>query len=360
MNQTITPRFFLGANSPGGFLSLYDELIDRDTARDVYILKGGPGCGKSTLMRKVAQQLEQEGIPREEILCSSDPKSLDGVVFPSLAAAIVDGTAPHVQECLCPAAVDIVVNLGAFYDREALRPLAPLLRSAMESDRRCRERVTRCLSAARILREDLRSVLLPYADLTRLDRRIRNLASRELKRAPSGGSTRRRFLSGLTPQGTLFLRDTVTELCPRILLLSDTWGLSPYVLSSLLEYAQQRGIETIVCCCPQDTSLTPEHLLFPTLGLAVLTESPELPWDGPFTRRLRLDPFFPASCIREHRSRLRLERKMADALYQEAADALQQASQIHNRIESYYNPHVDFDGVDREAQRIAQELLRHR
>ena len=47
-------QYFLGANSPRGFYSLYDELIDADAARAVYILKGGPGCGKSTLMRRVA------------------------------------------------------------------------------------------------------------------------------------------------------------------------------------------------------------------------------------------------------------------------------------------------------------------
>ena len=42
-------RYFLGANSPSGFYSLYDQLISPEEARAVYILKGGPGCGKSTL-----------------------------------------------------------------------------------------------------------------------------------------------------------------------------------------------------------------------------------------------------------------------------------------------------------------------
>lgn len=36
-------RFFLGANSPGGFYSLYDQLIDPAQAEEIYILKGGPG-----------------------------------------------------------------------------------------------------------------------------------------------------------------------------------------------------------------------------------------------------------------------------------------------------------------------------
>ena len=34
-------RFFLGANSPEGFVSFFDHLIDLDAANEVYIIKGG-------------------------------------------------------------------------------------------------------------------------------------------------------------------------------------------------------------------------------------------------------------------------------------------------------------------------------
>ena len=88
-------QYFLGANAPGGFYSLYPRLIPPEQARAVYILKGGPGCGKSTLMRRVGAMMEGEGIETEYILCSGDPASLDALLLPGLGAAIVDGTAPH-------------------------------------------------------------------------------------------------------------------------------------------------------------------------------------------------------------------------------------------------------------------------
>ena len=88
-------QFYLGANAPSGFYSLYDQLIDPDQAQDVMILKGGPGCGKSSLMRKVGAAMEEQGLAVECIQCSGDPDSLDAVVIPALATAIVDGTAPH-------------------------------------------------------------------------------------------------------------------------------------------------------------------------------------------------------------------------------------------------------------------------
>ena len=81
-------QYFLGANSPQGFYSLYDQLICPEQARAIYILKGGPGCGKSTLMRRVGALAEQAGVPVEYIICSGDPASLDGVILPTLDAAL--------------------------------------------------------------------------------------------------------------------------------------------------------------------------------------------------------------------------------------------------------------------------------
>ena len=97
-------QYFLGANAPTGFYSLYDHLLPPEEARAIYILKGGPGCGKSTLMRRIGAWAEESGLETEYIICSGDPGSLDAVLLPKLGVAIVDGTAPHV-----------VVPLGHFW-----------------------------------------------------------------------------------------------------------------------------------------------------------------------------------------------------------------------------------------------------
>ena len=82
--------FFLGANSRHGFYSFYSELIDLKSDDTVYILKGGPGSGKSSLMKRVAAAAEEKGYEVERIFCSSDPDSLDGIIIPELARAVVD------------------------------------------------------------------------------------------------------------------------------------------------------------------------------------------------------------------------------------------------------------------------------
>lgn len=94
LSMKNTAHIFLGANSAQGFYSLYDQLLSGHLD-DLMIIKGGPGCGKSTFMRRVAEKLtEAERMP-VYIHCSGDPDSLDGVIFPELHTALVDGTPPH-------------------------------------------------------------------------------------------------------------------------------------------------------------------------------------------------------------------------------------------------------------------------
>ncbi len=88
--------YFLGANTPQGFYSLTGQMLDPDKHRAIYILKGGAGCGKSTLMKKVGKRMTEAGERVEHVYCSGDPNSLDALLIPGKKAAIVDGTAPHV------------------------------------------------------------------------------------------------------------------------------------------------------------------------------------------------------------------------------------------------------------------------
>ena len=88
-------RVFPGGNTAKGFYSYYDQIIGTEATR-LFIIKGGPGVGKSSFMKKIAQDMTEKGYDVELHQCSSDNGSLDGVVIPALKIAMIDGTAPHV------------------------------------------------------------------------------------------------------------------------------------------------------------------------------------------------------------------------------------------------------------------------
>ena len=145
----MTTHFFLGANSGEGFQSLYPDLADLEKIRDLIVLKGGPGVGKSTFMKQVGRAAEEAGQQVEYIWCSGDPDSLDAVLLPECAAAVVDGTSPHVVEPRYPAAVDRYVNLGQFYDVDALKKRRLEVVTHTEAYKEAYQRAFHCLKAAR-------------------------------------------------------------------------------------------------------------------------------------------------------------------------------------------------------------------
>nr|NLJ02146.1 ATP-binding protein [Bacillota bacterium] len=55
-----TRFFFAGSNSGKGFFSLFDNIIGPE-ARRVYLLKGGPGTGKSSFMSYIANAAAHKG-----------------------------------------------------------------------------------------------------------------------------------------------------------------------------------------------------------------------------------------------------------------------------------------------------------
>ena len=114
--------YFGAANGYTGFRSNFAAIFSPHTIDKLFIIKGGPGTGKSTLMRRI-DEYYSERFDTTVILCSSDPESYDGVIIEKdeKAIALVDGTPPHVMEPMYPGAVEEIVNLGDSFDYEALR-----------------------------------------------------------------------------------------------------------------------------------------------------------------------------------------------------------------------------------------------
>ena len=353
-------NFFAGANSGGGFRNLFTELIDPEIFRDFIILKGGPGVGKNTFMREIGISMEQAGYDVEYLRCSGDPDSLDGVIIPALRCGVADGTSPHILEPKYPAAVDRYVNLGKFYDITAAKNDAEEIK---QYTRLYQAAYAKAYQAFRAAREIERSAAMSAGfDSARAERRFRGILSREFRRENKNatpGRVTRRFLGSMTYQGYIWRFDSVEVLASRIYEIRDGFGFAGQYFKQARDAAVARGWDVISCVSPEEPERI-EHLIIPGLRLAFISTRAHMEYNDNHKnhiqlRRIRLD------ALTEFQDKSpRLKTRMTDLLREEGISALREAKSAHDKLESVYNPYVDFDGVRALAALEAGRLLSFR
>lgn len=346
-------QFFLGANSPQGFASFYPEWIEQETASAFYIIKGGAGCGKSTLMTHVAEKLEAEGYAVEYICCSGDPDSIDGIAIPRKAAAMADGTAPHVLDPAYPGAVGHYLNLGDGYDRGALFPLRQQIIDATQAYQACYPDAYRCIRAAAAVRRSGQTPLWTPEALEKARKRAERIANREIKeKKERRGKVSRRFLSGITCQGKLFYGDTVAALCSKVYQIQDKCGLADAFLAYLEERMIRAGYDVVSCLSPEQPDRR-EHLLIPELSLAFVTQ-----WEGePPLRVVSTETMVEKNVWQERKNAVKFANRIADEILDEGIAHLQDAKNLHDALEALYHPYVDFSLCEALAEKTAVEIL---
>lgn len=336
-------HYFAGGNTARGFFSCFENILPRAQQKRMYYIKGGPGVGKSTLMKRFAQAAGEKGLEVEYFHCSSDPDSLDGVSIPSLGVGMMDATAPHSYDPAIPGARDTLISLGDFLDEKALAPHAGEI---AEVQRQISARFARCyryLAAS----EQVFCAAPPAAENPV---KLREICAELVKAMPlrgGNGSVRRLFASAFTPKGRLNLTDF--GLFERRVMVDVPFGAhAAGLLRHLSAGAQERGLDVIELLDP----LIPEriaHVLIPAHGLAFCTGR-RMPEDG----GTWIDTLFDSSAPNDREQSF--DQNACELLWQRALEQLSAAKSLHDELERFYVKNMDFalwqDVLDALLQRL--------
>ena len=348
MSMRYPLHFFLGANSPSGFVSFPDELTAFTEEGRLFVIKGGPGTGKSTLMRAAAGALADREPEIEYIHCSSDPDSLDAVIFPRSGIAMADATPPHVIEPQYPGACETVVNLCACWNEELLQQNRREILSLCRQNAACHQQCVRFLNAAHSLLSDNASIALACTDTAKIARTAANIIARECRRRRGQSVEKRRLLSAVTPKGNIGLTETLAGFS-RIYYIKDPYGAaSNLLLAALRALLLECGVTVYSCFCPLNPCGKLDHILVPELGLAFVSGSRAFPLEElpePY-RVISFSRFTDMEALSRRRQRLRFNRRAADEILDAAVRSLRRAKGIHDLIEEHYSAAVDFSAVE--------------
>lgn len=350
---------FLGANAPQGFVSFFDELYNPYENCRAYIIKGGPGTGKSTLMKKVCSEAESRGYATEKIYCSSDPDSLDALIIPELRVSIADGTSPHTLEPKFPGACENIINTGDFWDKNKLRAKADEIRSITLENSLHHRRSSKYLSAAgHIYEENLRFVS-KYTDKDKAENFAYRFAQREApkKKDSAPGIRMKRFISGITPKGRLFLSDGIKALANRIIAIDDEYSAAAGMITERVgDIAVKNGYDVIFCYCPLKPKLQCEHIIIPEKHLALMSVRGDHNTNLEFDRVIHARRFIYEG-IKDHTSYLRFNRRLIRELTDEAVSALGAAKAVHDKLEKLYADAMNYDKLNECSEKLCGEIF---
>ncbi len=335
-------RYFIGANTSRGFINYGHEIFA--DIKKLYVIKGGPGTGKSTFMKRFAERAEEKGHEAIYYYCSSDPSSLDGVVIPSLGLAVTDGTAPHICEADYPGAKEEYLNFGEFWNGAFLSECRKTIEELSKKKSKCFSTAYKYLSIAESVREEREKILYACYDEEKAEKAV----SRFMKTVGSGSGYLLvpRQISSFGMNGEVGF-DTYAELCDKTLYVKDKRGVAPFIFNLILKRACAQGLETHVS---YDCFGRLNALMFPEKSTAVVI--------GDGDKVINTERFVVSDLLSENRRKLRFLNTLEQELKECALKELESAKESHFMLEDIYREAMDFDALRDTSYALISEILK--
>ncbi len=354
MANTVS-KYFLGEMTLSGFKTSFDKQISSDGFY-TYILKGGPGTGKSSLMKKIALNFSDVD-DLDLYYCSSDPVSLDAVVLKKAKAAIVDGTSPHVFDTNYPVILQTIVNLGECWNKEELIQNKQEIKQITDDCSTWHIRFKKYITAFSSINSDIYTIAKSGVLFDKLDRFIGRISKKCLPKTASGdGQLYYKKLSSLTKEGYFTMP---TENYENTFVLSDPYFAgSDYFLQSIAEIAVSRGYSVIASECSLFLDNTYEHILIPELKLAFISSNYINEIDLQDANMINFLRFYENDKLKCKKNRLDFSKKAALELKNEAVSSLINAKKLHDKLETYYISAIDFKKINAITEALASEIAK--
>ena len=346
---------FAASNSCEGFKNYYGEIFTDTRVDRLYVIKGGPGTGKSHFMRVVARRARERGYTVTEYLCSSDPTSLDGLLLSregDPTVGLLDGTPPHVREPVIPGARDEIVNLGAFWDPHALAGQRETITALGKQKATAYESAYAALSAA----GRMDAIADTLTESCVFHDRLNVLAARLLRDQPKGTAftvtpALRRAVS-MAGKHTLRSFEAAAR---QVLIPDENYGMGYRLTEAMLKVSAARGHRVLVSYHPIYPHKA-DGLFYPDTGLCVLVGD-AAPTEEIPTRSLSLRRYTDAEALRAVRGELRRTLALREQLTDTALRHLACASSYHFELERIYAAAMDFRAKERYTEEFCGKVL---
>lgn len=351
-------KYFASSNSAEDFKNLYGEVFAR--ADRLYVIKGGPGTGKSSFIKKCAATAEKDGAKIEYYYCSSDTLSLDGVLIfrENEVIGILDGTAPHVWEPSYLGAKEEMINLGQFWNSSLLREQKNEIISLNNKKSSAFRRAYSYLRSCGNLRAVTDSLLKKAVDLQKLRSAAERLA-RSLE-IDSGKMIALPVITRAVSMTGMVRLDTFEENSKKLWHIGDFYGVGEWFLQELFSSLAGYRADIRVSYDP----INPNHIdgiFIENNACAFVLSRPEVRGeeereesDG--DKFINPKRFIHTEKLREIRGELRYTARLYQDCLDGALHALAEAKVYHFLLEDIYKHTMHFGALTEFSNKFLENI----
>ncbi len=359
MSQAKTRHLFPGGNTSLGFFSYYDNIITQEEANRIFIIKGGPGVGKSTFMKRIGEKAFEEGYDVEYFHCSSDNNSLDGIKVPELKVAFIDGTSPHIVDPKSPGAVDEILNFGDFWNEDGIRAHKDEIIKTNKEISYVFARSYKYIKAAATIYEcssAIYSEAIHSAKANHLTAKLLSAIFGDSAKKTGGGKQRSLFASALTPNGYCNYLDSLL-INHQVYEFNGGLGTGEYlILEKIKSAAMERGYDVEAFYC----ALNPhkiDHLIIPNLNVALTTSNNYHSSKAKKHMAIDMQEYMNLDVLERYEEDINQNLEEFDRCMSVALMTIKRAKALHDYLETFYVPNIRFGEIDRLFEKTLLRIL---
>lgn len=335
----VEEKYFAAVNSREGFIGYFGEIF-RDLSR-LYIIKGGPGTGKSRLMREVALEAEKRGYRVEYYYCSADDTSLDGIMIRGMEVGILDGTFPHTRDPEMAGALEEILYMGAFWNSEKLCDKLHEIRRLNERKKQFYASVYDLLAAAGHVEFAVRAIGNQALNSEKM-----TAAAERLLRGTKGkgeGREELRILSCIGMNGEVRFH-TFEQMAKHRVLIRNKAECGYLFLKELRKIAMKNGLHTTVSFSPLHPDLEDALYIRETETVYMLEEHADSIDEN--DRLINMTRFIDVGKLSEHKAKLRFLHRLSVELKKGAIHSLSEIKKTHFALEEIYSSTMNFEAKE--------------
>jgi len=367
MQRGRVRKLFPASNTTEGFYSFFDYIMEPE-GRKLYILKGGPGVGKSTFMREIENYVLEKGFHVEEFHCSSDPESLDAIAIPQLKVVLLDGTAPHIIDPKNPGVTDELIHLGDYFDKGKLSTKEETIIKLSKKKGKLFSIAYSQLKEARVAYDEWSGYVKDGLNFAAYKQAVNKLLKSVFEDVTDEkkeyGKSRHLFAIAITPKGLWSYIDSLLEPSMKIYIVEGMPGSGAKdALLAVANQAELLGLTTEQMHCPFEPEMLNMIIIPSTQAAVIYTPGFNDKLQGiidklQIVERIDFDSLLKWDSIEEYKAELEDAQNRWKQLVNKAIEHIAMAKEIHRELEQYYIDAMDFNDVKLKKQEVIDEIDR--